>query len=601
MGSQGLWDSDARFPSPTAQTLIVSSSSTTTVLLLHTLPPVTYPYPCYIYTWMAAPTSGSLPAANAEQASALQALPPFRDASNIPHAPSQSGTSSDVKQTLPRPVLRLLQLAANFNARAAVNKCPVEVLTMIFSGTLDDVQTNLQQLLILTRVCAHWRRVIHGTPSLYQSFAIAHPSLTRAHLDRSLALPLDVVIDQRGRRLGLTSQNLNLIKPHVARLRSLRITLDDVCLSTVLLDYLGETSHRILEHLSVANTRSLERLPLTPWSLVLPSSVGGVLLFLTALCLQDVSLYVQKSLTLGSQFRLKHLELRFTFVAPPTSAQLIRFLSSCPDLEVLILRSEISIMYQKLDDRDPPVVRLHQLRDLVFEGLGYKALDHILRYIRTSAPSLTRFHFEFSLFDRKVANLFLPHSIPEAERRVGRLIYPRALRHLEVRGLANHGVTVLGTYDAYGAESADFSLCVPLYQEGEDEDIDEAEGFCSPTLFWSWPIRDLSQVETLTFTRDCRGPMGLPESEAQWTAILRDLKALSMMHIWKPPAAVLEGLLAALEPKGGPDASMLCPNLRSIAVIDPTGESFAAGELRSVGDDRVRAGGPALSIDMYYA
>ncbi|KAI0350085.1 hypothetical protein OH77DRAFT_1431362 [Trametes cingulata] len=543
--------------------------------------------------------SGSTPAAPAEQASALQALTPFKESSNVPRSGPQGDANGEIKATLPRPVLRLLELAVNFNARAPVNRCPIEIFGMIFLEALDDIEANVKQLVTLTHVCSHWRRIIHGTPALYQSFAIAHPSLTECHLERSLTLPLDIVIDQRGRGLGPTAQNLDLLQPHVGRVRSLRIILDGFCLSTVLLDYLQGLPHHILESLSVANTRSSGRISPSPWSLVLPSRVGSVLRDLTVLCLEDVPLYIPVGAVPDSQLRVRHLELTFKSTAPPSSAELIRFLSCCPELEALLLRSERSIHYVPMDERDIQVVRLPNLKHVYFGGRGYKALVHILRHIRTDDPSPTRFHFELSLLDRMVANYLLPHSIPAAERTVARLRFPRVLRSLQVRGLAGRGVLLMGSCDARGAPFADVSIYIPLYQEGEDEDIDEAEGFTSPTLFWSWPVRRLTRVETLSFIPE-RSPIGLPESRAQWTSLLKRLPALTTLSVLQPTATVVEHLLAALGPAARPGASLLCPNLRSIVLIDRSGESFQSPRLLSLPDDRVRAGGSPLDIDLFF-
>ncbi|OJT04093.1 hypothetical protein TRAPUB_5245 [Trametes pubescens] len=476
-----------------------------------------------------------------------------------------------VEQLRRDPMIRFRSLQASCNARRPINKLPTEILTEIFANALDEGIDNPYLLQDLSQVCSQWRNIIAASPLLYRSFRVENPMLTARHLRRSRGLPLDVdicdVTFDVPRTVALMN-SVSILGPQLDRVRSLSVTSHSSKMSAWVLGMLEDFPHRKLTSLSLALTRREG-----PVSLHLPDSkeAEGTLRGLTSLRLCNLNieraLCEPSDLQDGRQdgrisFSLRRLELEFTIAPPPTNATLIHLLSRCPQLEDLTLRSAHPIAFERKseDGECLPMCRLSRLRTFTYHAPNFKTLADIIRHIEPDVSRMPKFDLSFPMADKAVAALLCRPS-DNGKRTYKLACMGQSLLRIDVR-FSREQLQILGSYKKEHTTSGpDVKLALA-------SDVLVGTTLEPSLFFWSWPIKDVSNVKVLSF--HLYGAFDVPADQAHWASLLRPLRSLSTLVLagawWIDVYQLFKALDSAL-----PDNSLVCPNLATVELYDTIG------------------------------
>ncbi|KAF9643329.1 hypothetical protein BDM02DRAFT_3191805, partial [Thelephora ganbajun] len=115
-------------------------------------------------------------------------------------------------------VLRLVQSIKN--KLAPINRIPPEVFSLI-PGYWDECDID-ENLIALTHVCRGWREVLIGHSSLWTRLDCVDAEKTRAYIERSKSLPLEIALCKRGYS-SYRKDVFLLVMSHISRAMSINI------------------------------------------------------------------------------------------------------------------------------------------------------------------------------------------------------------------------------------------------------------------------------------------------------------------------------------------------------------------------------------------
>ena len=118
-----------------------------------------------------------------------------------------------------RDTLKLLATARSIqNIFAPVNRMPPEIFSLISDYCKTD-----KELVTLTHVCHHWRKILISCASLWTSLDCVHPDKVNVYLERSGTAPLMVQAKERY-PYTLPPEASLPVMPHTARFKSLTLS-----------------------------------------------------------------------------------------------------------------------------------------------------------------------------------------------------------------------------------------------------------------------------------------------------------------------------------------------------------------------------------------
>ncbi|KAF9022822.1 hypothetical protein BDZ89DRAFT_1137117 [Hymenopellis radicata] len=275
------------------------------------------------------------------------------------------------------------------NALQSVNKIPPAVLEVIIRETqelLPDFMPirpagyDSRRWMSMRLVCRHWNDIISLSTHLWNVVDIAH--FPTKSISKSLFSPLVVYWGRNGTSDFDCGEGFALLKPHIARMRELRLNL----YRGSPMDILQELSLRapLLESLSIYLLRDV-----TAIGDVLPSFLfDGHMPRLKKLTLEHFSKWPHHNLSGLTHVCLQRQQPH----SRPTTGAFLDFLEGCPDLEELILYKAGPTLEMEPAVDAGRIVALPRLRELGWGGLDNLAsAERLLRHL--SLPKETRLYF----------------------------------------------------------------------------------------------------------------------------------------------------------------------------------------------------------------
>ncbi|KAH9857701.1 hypothetical protein C2E23DRAFT_288024 [Lenzites betulinus] len=423
--------------------------------------------------------------------------------------------------------------------RTRVQSFPPEILAEIFAHATSNFSEDPFAIFALSHVCSLWRSMVNDFPTLHQRFRLAHPEQIKAHLHRSLDLPLEITMIGHGQVVDQLAETKKLLAPHVSRIRSFTLITHAGLLCERMLRQFEKMGSGNLRHLTLqcrdaVNTQM-------EYALLDAPRFRETLGNLTSLTLFDVKT-PNAGLGHGGPgflFKVTHVELHYTFVSPPSSEHLIQFVARCPRLRHLTLHSllefEVTTPVYVCEPCEPD-----QLRTITLDTPGYEGIVHFLRCLApVPNPELTT----------KIASITEESTVRQffqrpAEHPLLQLDWPRGLKQLFIHAIDRESIVIFGSYSTdinapmSTANPPPFQLCIGLTH------LDDAP---SERSLWSLPIEDTSAVQLLVV--DPYFEIGTPQTREQWACLLGRLPALTKLVISQPEDYEVCELMWALIPR----------------------------------------------------
>ncbi|CDO74874.1 hypothetical protein BN946_scf185004.g24 [Trametes cinnabarina] len=465
--------------------------------------------------------------------------------------------------TRPHEIIKILR--TTHNERALIHRFTDETLASIFSYLLDDLSKNDRILKELSEVCCRWKKIVDENPHLWTSFQFTNERMAIRHAERSRGQLLEVAVNEtlRGNRdwVGML-ENLNRIGAVLPRVRSLHLTVDAWELATSVYGRVRQYKPSALTTLTVkASTPHLSDGGPVAFSTL--TSIGPLMSNLTSLSLIDTRLDVFHQAR-GTPYNLRSLELTYTSsVAPPSSGTIIALLHRCPLLETLQLRSDAEPFRISAASRIRSI-SLPRLRTFSFEGLGVRALSHVLGLLdNSSALFETQYELQLSASDPDVLAWFQPQDSEEfghhqAVAHIG-LSFRRPLRGLCMDCTGSLALVLRGTYEPQplAHDTADVDVSISIKAHGPPANV-----LCRK--LHALPI-DVTYVETF----DAPSWLGTrwPAQSLEWSTVLEQMPNLTTLVVREPDA--IESLCDGLQMFDSETDGFPCPRLSTITMINP--------------------------------
>jgi len=245
-------------------------------------------------------------------------------------------------------VLRLVQSVRN--TFAPINQIPPEVFSLIPDYWGGDHTE--QDLIALTHVCHGWREVFTSRSSLWTYLDCKDIDQTRAYIERSRFLPLEIFL-RKSKNTSYCNDALLVAAPHINRLGSLTICV----FSNILLDLLNHFPFPapLLTELKII----LDLQGLSPGPVIPDTLLPGHLSPLRKLSLSGVVTHLPwRNLSNLTVFELRCVP---QMVDPLFVAQLLDFFESTPLLNRISLHDSIPTSFNVPAGRVVPLLHLEEL------------------------------------------------------------------------------------------------------------------------------------------------------------------------------------------------------------------------------------------------
>jgi len=456
---------------------------------------------------------------------------------------------------LERDTLEVLSMVRSMkNDFALINRIPGAVLRLIPTYLeCQDTETG-KDLIMLTHVCRGWRELFTSHPSLWTRLDFTNVDKTRAYIERSRSLPLDVVVCKSEYNDNYCLEDaLLLAVPHIKRFKSLTISGT------------SDPLQHLTKHLTLP-APFLRELTIdlycdsTP---VLNSALfNGVLLSLRTLTLGGVVTH----LPWKNLWSLTTFKLGCTSENRVTVIQLLNFFESAPRLRDITLHHAIPTSSNAPSSRVVPLPHLENLT--IFANSAHSILLNHLS-IPAGASLVLRFGFRG---DKSPLPDYLPKSIknlPNLFRITAvNLCLERTEKFVHLIGPSG-GLYIFG-YPVEMTPSLDL-----------DRRILHSLNYFSLHMTRSLAI---TEYEPSTLTEINKSP------PYHILLHMSDLHTLTLTRCNNLP------FILALNPDYNPSKLVPCPNLEELVLYVETRNEFNIPELMNMAKERASKGAKLRSV-----
>ena len=413
-----------------------------------------------------------------------------------------------------------------------------------------------KDLVTLTHVCRGWRTLFISHPSLWTRLEFTNVNKTRTYLERSKALPLEIVIRYNCNEVYVDDAFLLAI-PHAKRFKSITISRT------------GSNSLQSLTRHIIVLAPFLEELimdfPRGPALSLDPRLSNGDFSSLRTLKMIGVA-----NLPWRNLWNLTTFELRCPQCPSVTVTELLDFLESAPHLKYITLEHSIP---SSPKPSSPRVVRLYHLKHLTVIADPKHAI--LLNHL--SIPEKASIILEFNTRRHKSP---LPGCLQGATENLENLSRITAVNLLFIR--TKKFVRLVGPSG---------ELYIFCHWEHEVDPLFDLDRRILHTFLNCF---SLIQTQILTITK-YQVPAPMP-SEIGRSPVSRALLRMQDLHTLQLVQCNNLNFILVLNPIFSPSQAVPCPNLKEIILYVETRNAFNIPKLVDMARERAARGAKLRSI-----
>ena len=442
-------------------------------------------------------------------------------------------------------VLRLVRAVKN--TLAPINRIPPELLSLIpryWSYPTDE------DLVALTHVCWRWRETLTRCPSLWTRLDCRHAQKTRAFIERSMALPLEIKHPHYEDPYDFDA--LSLVGLHAGRVVSIEIAGEE-----------EDLFRSFVEHFScpIPLLRNLD----LSFQLDNPPELNDTLFDgnLSSLCTLSLSAFFPR-LPCRDLSKLTTIALNYI---PGAEISLTQLLDMFANAHVL---NEVELDHAIPDSSDAPPGRMVSLPHLTSFSMctDIQSLSILLNHLSIPAGALLDLGFGFNIDEFP-----LQRSLPENPENLQNLLF------------------ITSVFLKFGKEEVDMQLNGP---SGRLEIWGHRKPRSERKILQSLDFLTLSKTQTLAVTS-----YNLPTLEDcskspphRILNVMKDLRTLFLNSCSAPP------FILALNPHQCPTQLILCPELENLILYAEERRLFDFEQLTTMAKRRASEGAKLQSITM---